>query len=441
MTVHEAQTDTGSQLLNRALPAIAQLEASLADEHEATRLAIHSPDLLDALTDLSDAIIQEREQMDAIDIISPGLWEYEEFHSRIISWLLDPSAHHRQAGRFIAALLKATKAPPQLHAADWSAAQVSQEWENVVDGQWGYLDILILNHAYKNLIAIENKTFSQEHSNQLTRYNCALSQAYPEYTRHHIFLSPTGVSPYSEWDRKHWQPASYSVIHDAIQEALESGVTDPDANALLQIYATTVRRNIMPNTSLNQQARRIYLEHKEALDLIFDNKPNFINETKPMLKEAIAKHSFWKLDHDGPKIVRFHATDWDEFPSTRTGTGWTPESNALLLFEFWLFDENPILYLALCTADPRNAEIRSALFDAARQNPSVFKPTRNSYIEGWLYLHKEPEWILGPADYGPAWDEGVARPKIEAWIDKFAAEQFPKMNRIIVDCLKRHQES
>ena len=127
MTVQDAETDPNSQLLDRVLPPIARLEASLADEREASRLAIHSANLLDTLTNLSHAIAEESEQMDALDIIAPGMWSAEEFHSRIISWLLDPSAHHRQARHFIAALLNATIAPPRLLAADWSAAQVLQE--------------------------------------------------------------------------------------------------------------------------------------------------------------------------------------------------------------------------------------------------------------------------------------------------------------------------
>ena len=442
MTVQDAEPDPTSQLLDRALPAIARLEASLADEHGAFRLALHSPYFLDTLTNLSHAINDESEELDALELIAPDMWRAEEFHSRIFSWLLDPSAHHRQAGHFIAALLNATEAPPQLLTADWSAAQVLQEWENAVDGQQGYLDILILNQEYQNLIAIENKTFSQEHSNQLTRYRRALADDYPDFARHHILLSPAGFSPFWERDRKHWQPASYSVIHNAIEESLETGVAEPNAKALLEIYGTTIRRNVMPDTSIDRQARRIYLEHREVLDHIFDNKPDWIKEAKPMLREAVAKHSLWKLDREEAQYVRFRAADWDEFPSSQTGTGWAPQSHALLLFQLRFDDdETPYLDLGLSTANSENAEIRANLFDAVKQNPAVFKPTRNSLTDGWIILHEEPECILEPADYGPAWDDGTARRKIESWIDKFAAEQFPEMNRIIVDCLRRHQET
>ena len=439
MTVQDAETDPNSQLLDRALPAIAQMEASLADEREASRLAVHSANLLDTLTNLGHDIAEENEEMDALDLIVHRSWADETFHSRIIRWLLDPSAHHRQAGHFIAALLNATMAPPSLLDADWSAAQALREWRRDVDEQWGYLDILILDRDHQNLIAIENKTLSQEHSNQLTRYHRALVDAYPDFTRHHIFLSPAGLPPNLEQDRKHWQPASYSVIHNAIQGILENDVAEPNANALLQIYATTLRRNVLPDTSIDRQARRIYLENREALDRILANKPNWIEETKPMLKEAVAKHSFWKLDREEAQFVRFRAADWDEFPSSLTGTGWAPNSHALLLFQLRFNNEMPYLDLGLSTAGSGNAAIRAALFDAVRQNPAVFKPTRNSLTDGWMILHEEPHCILEPSDYGPGWDDGTARGKIEAWIDRFAAEQFPEMNRIIVDCLRRHQ--
>ena len=439
--MRDAQNHPDDHLLDRALPAIAELESSLADERAAERLALHSPDLLKSFADLGHAIAEERGRFDAVDLITPRVWASEAFHSRVFSWLFEPAAHHRQYGHFIAALLNATGAPTELLNADWSAAQVCQEWENVVDDEWGYLDILILDTGHKNLVAIENKTFSQEQGNQLTRYRRALATEYPGFTRHHIFLSPAGVSPYLERDREHWRPASYAVIHDAIQKVLDVRVADPDAEAMLRIYATTIRRNVMPDTSLDQQARRIYLEHWEAIDRIIANKPDWVAETKPMLKEAIAKHPFWILDREDPNYVRFRAAEWDEFPSSKTGTGWAPSSNAVLLFEFAFDDEAPYLGLALSPANPGNAGIRELLFDAVRKKPAVFKPTRNSLVDGWMILHREPECILEPADYGPGWDDGTPRRKIEEWIDRFAAEQFPEMNRIIVDCLRQHQET
>ena len=440
MTIQDAESDPDNQLLDRALPAMARPEASLADERESSRLGILSANFLDALTNLGRAIAEESEQLDALNLIAPGRWAAEEFHSKIISWILDPEAHHQQAQPFIGALLNATKAPPRLLNADWSAAQVCQEWENVEDGQRGYLDILVLDREHQNLIAIENKTFSQEHSNQLTRYRRALADVYPDFARHHIFLSPDGIPANLERDREHWQPARYSVIHEVIQQVLDTGVADPNVNALLQIYATTIRRNVMPDTSIDRQARRIYLEHREAIERIVNNRPKWVEEAKPMLKEAAAKHAFWQLDYEDDQVVCFRATDWDEFPKSRTGTLWDPGSNALLLFQFEFDDGLPYLYLALSAANSENDEIRAAFFDTVRQSPAVFKTTSKSLTDDWMILHMEPDYILEPAEYGPGWDDGTARHKIEAWTDDFAVNKFPEMNRIIVDCLRRHQE-
>ena len=440
MTVEKDDSYSDGRLLDGALPAISRLGASLANEREASRSVVRSADLLDALTGLGNAIAEENGKLDSLELIAPRRWAAEEFHSGIISWLLNPSAHHRRAGHFIAALLNATIAPSRLLDGDWSGAQVIPEWENVVDGQRGYLDILVLDEYHQNLIAIENKTFSQEHSNQLTRYRRALAEAYPAFARHHIFLSPPGLPPLLERDREHWQPARYSVLHDAVRQVLATGIVDQDASALLQIYATTIRRNVMPDTSIDRQARRIYLEHWEALDRILANKVNWTEETKPMLREAVAKHSFWRLDCEGVSYVCFRAAEWDEFPGSRAGNGMGAESNALLLFSLLFDDELPYLALEMSPADPEHADIRAATFDAVKQNPSVFKQSSDYLTDDWVMLHMEPDYMLELDDYGPNWDDGTARGKIEAWLEDFAANKFPEMNRIIVDCLRGHQE-
>ena len=84
MTVQGAEPDPNSQLLDRALTAIAQVEASLADEREASRLAVHSANLLDTLTNLGQAIAEESEEMDALDLIAPDMSADEKLNSRII---------------------------------------------------------------------------------------------------------------------------------------------------------------------------------------------------------------------------------------------------------------------------------------------------------------------------------------------------------------------
>ena len=127
MAVPDDQIYPDNQLLDRAVPTIARLEASLADEHEATRLALNSANLLETLTNLSGVIADERGRMDALEFIVAGGWSAEEFHFWVISCLLDSAAHHGQAWLFIAALLDATSVPSRLLTADWNTARVHRE--------------------------------------------------------------------------------------------------------------------------------------------------------------------------------------------------------------------------------------------------------------------------------------------------------------------------
>ena len=58
-----------------------------------------------------------------------------------------------------------------------------------------------------------------------------------------------------------------------------------------------------------------------------------------------------------------------------------------------------------------------------------------------MILHQEEDYILDEADYGARWDDGSARAKIMEWVSTFAQGPFPKMNKIIVDCLAEHEQS
>ena len=78
-----------------------------------------------------------------------------------------------------------------------------------------------------------------------------------------------------------------------------------------------------------------------------------IEETTPMLKEAVAKYPFWKLDLSTAQFVRFRAADWDEFPRPEgAARHWPPSGGRLgwlrgsiywvLLFQGRFFATKPL---------------------------------------------------------------------------------------------------
>ena len=194
------------------------------------------------------------------------------------------------------------------------------------------------------------------------------------------------------------------------------------------------------NSEINRLARQIYLEHREAIELIYRNRPDWAGEAKQVFKEAVAQQEGWAIDREDPDFVRFRPVDWDGFRATRKGTGWMPQSLALLLFQFNFRDGRAKLpYLDLGLSPGTDETARAKLFEAARQNPALFRPTRNELLPGWVILHQEPDYILDDSDRGIGWDDGSVRAKVEAWVADFAANRFPAMNKVIVNCLREYE--
>ena len=444
-----AATNTAQiSALHNVFPKLEHLEKVLATDRAEQNRNLNQFEADESLKRLEKLSEEQRVEFDALDLVGQlrlesgrALWGWEEFHSGVLAWLMDPKQSHGVGDRFLKEFLLCAGVPSACRSADWSATEVIREWENVVDGQWGYLDILIVNQAEQVVCAIENKVFSSEHSEQLTRYRSALEVDYSTFTKYHVFLTPWGTHPFREEEKGYWTPLTYSMVFGIIQQIVDNcgNSTNEDVRAFLRQYATTLRRNLMPETSVSQLARKIYLEHREAIDQIIDNQPDWVAEAKQWLKEAVAQQQEWILDLEDSNFVRFRSTDWDQYEVTQTGRGWAPRSNALLLFQFRFYDGLPWLDLELSLGDAVNNRLRQKLFEAVRQHPRLFRPQSTSLNDGSTILHEENDYILDEADYGVGWDDGTTRAKIEAWVAHFAGNEFPAMNEIIVNCLREYE--
>lgn len=445
------ENTNGAQIaaLNNVISDLGNLEKVLAADQAALLTSLSNFEAHETLERLEKLATKQRTEFDALDLIGQlrfgrgrDLWGSEEFHSGVLAWLLDPKQSHGHGDQFLKDFLYRAGVRLAGHSTDWSETEVIREWENVVDGQQGYLDILIVNEASQILCAIENKVFSSEHSEQLTRYRLALANddVYSTYARHHVFLTPRGDHAFRDEEKEHWTPLAYSAVFEIVQQIVEdtNSLTNEDIGKFLRQYTTALRRNVMPETSVPQLARKIYLEHREAIDQIIAHKPDWVAEARQWLREAIAQHGGWKFDEETPAYVRFRSTDWDRYESTQTGTGFAP-SNALFLFEFYLSSEPPLFSLALSPENEDNKRLRQKLFDAVQQHPHLFRPKHTALPKAWAYLHQESGSILDEEDYGIGWDDGATRAKLEAWVSRFAKCEFPAMNKVIVNCLREYE--
>ena len=381
--------------------------------------------------------------LDLFDVL--GVVGKESVHSKFLAWLLDPQQSHGSRDHFLKSFLYQTCAaasklgisaitPAKIHATDWSGIEVRREWRNI--------DILILNRDARFVCAVENKIWAGESigpdgASQLTRYRETLENEFPDFTRHFVFLSPQGIPSQQETERQFWVPETYATILQLVEQTIHdnAAVMTEDVRVFLRQYATTLRRNIVPDSNEVQQiAREIYLKHREAIDLIIKYKPDFEVETKEFFRQAIEQEQGWVLDAEAPKVVRFRSADWDRFPAFNTGTGWSP-SNSVMAFEINFVPGHPRLILMLCPSS--DGGIRQKIHRGISEHPDMFSRARNNFTPTWTTLDNQGDIL--DSSYLDDWDAELVRDRVEAWMLDFAERKFPAMNEVIVKCLEEYE--
>ena len=360
---------------------------------------------------------------------------YEETHSRILAWLLNPRGNHRLGAAFLNRFLAATTDLDRADA-DGSAAQVQREWQ----GQWGRLDLLILDEGQQFLCAIENKVYSGEHSQQLTRYRRALENRYPDFTRRYLFLSPWGTLAQDAAERKHWQSVDYGVIRQLVDETAQdfAGSGSAEVLAFLRQYADVLRRDILGDTEVRDLARKIYAQHSTAIELIYQHKPNPQAETQEILKEMIENRDDWEFETEYQRqshLTRFLPVEWKQFPVLETGTGWPP-CKSLLLFEFYYSNYNLWFQLALSTGTDES--VRKVIDSCVRDLPGI-KPREPNVGSSWGIYYID-QGVLTGADF-EQWDLESVRSKIQAKVSALAANEYPKIRDAVTRCLEKFEAS
>lgn len=150
--------------------------------------------------------------------------------------------------------------------------------------EWRGIDILATNDADGYVLCIENKVGAREHSAQLERYRSYVQEAYPDYRQRFVFLTPTGADAS---DPEHWDPMGYDRVLNIINEALGSSSPPDDARLLIGNYVDAVRRDVVNDEEISQICQAIYKKHKQALDLIFEHRPDRAANASAMFRSWV----------------------------------------------------------------------------------------------------------------------------------------------------------
>ena len=304
-----------------------------------------------------------------------GARRQELRHSAFLGFLLDPTGNHGLGDHFLKTLFKRCLTGPSGQAISAIDIDVADMTDALVERERWNIDLLISSERSGLVIAIENKVDSGEHDNQLTRYRKIVAEEFPGHRAALIYLTPDGDAP-SEPEQEYWLPVSYETVADTVRTVRETrSSTLGDAIDIgLRHYETMVGRHIVSNSEIARLCQKIYRQHKEALDLIYEHLPDQQTELREQLEREVNGHPGYLLDHCTKSAIRFAPVAWDQDSRQKAGAGWT-NTKRVVLFE--ITNARSFVRLKLVVGPVREDDgdalsFRQAVFDCAQKHRSDF---------------------------------------------------------------------
>jgi hypothetical protein len=355
-----------------------------------------------------------------------GAVQQELRHSDFLAFLLDPSQNHGLGDLFLKRLLMrvlsntsdAPLSPVEIDVADLHEAVVWREWRNI--------DLLIQDPANHLVCAIENKVGSTEHSGQLQRYRQTVEGEFPGHTHVFIYLTPEGEVPSDQA----YIPLDYGQVAELLDAILQSrqSVLGADVSTLMAHYSAMLRRHIVSESEISQLSQRIYRRHKQALDLIYEHRPDLQSDLSELVRQLVAEAGSHDLVEDsaGKSYIRFVVAQWDTIPAFLAGQGWT-RSNRMLVFEVTNAVDRLQLNLII---GPGPAPVRQAIFKVTERHPQVFRGGRRRLATKWTTVYVRR--FLAKRNYEDADFDSLAD-KVRTQWQQFLERDLPGIRSVIAE--------
>ena len=283
-------------------------------------------------------------------------------HSNVLAWLLDPNGNHGYSQGFLSRLnsyiardgFVSEKDVFKLLTMKYSDIVVLREWQNI--------DILIESKDEKYVLCIENKVDTQDHSGQLDKYYKIIEEKYKGYTKVYLYLTPEGIAPLQD-SNSAWGCIKYETIIDIISMTLEKNPFDSEASRFIYSYLETLRRETMDNHEIVKLCQEIYKEHKTALDLIFENRPDRLQNVSEIFKawcETKDKEGvlYWDKDKSSKSYVRFRTPFMDKFIMASNGlSGWSTKNHYYYEIASYCDKNDDVKYAIQLSFNSSNLEV------------------------------------------------------------------------------------
>ena len=95
-------------------------------------------------------------------------------------------------------------------------------------------------------------------------------------------------------------------------------------------YTTTIKREIMGTDQLTELSKKIYQNHKELFDFIFEHKPDIVDNLSLIMKDELNKRG-WLLGSENKYYIRFLTEPIKDliYYNTDTKNGWNKRESFL----------------------------------------------------------------------------------------------------------------
>lgn len=332
-------------------------------------------------------------------------------HSNFLGWLMAPNETHELGDYFLKEFLKSAikdfslDEKTELCLSDialrsFDNAEIRREYKNI--------DILVVDNDNKFVCVVENKTWTDEHDNQLVRYAKEVCEEFPNYKKLFIFLTPPkekidygNLIKRDEFDKDtkkviatyYYVPMNYEQVFNVIDKTLRFNDKrlNADVKTFIEHYKKMIKRDIMKikDKDTVELCRRIYKNHKNAIDMIVESTKDLQKEIDEILIKLINEDESLNLEPCANGWIRFTPKDIDLNNLKFAKCDWVA-SDKILMVEINNTTNNSIYVdLIIRQADDTSAaqENRSKLIELASK---LFKYEPNGKKDSYAHILSKP---------------------------------------------------
>ena len=175
----------------------------------------------------------------------------------------------------------------------------------------------------------------------------------------------------------------------------------------------------MENSEIVEICRIIYQKHKQALDLIYQYKPDIFLEISEHVAELIKSQKNLVLDKAGKSEVIFTTKVIDDL-IPKVGEGWTT-GNRILVFNYYNEGEKQNLRLII---GPGDSTVRRKIQEIAQKDPKRFNLAKRKLTKKWLTIYQKEFFRKG--DFNDK-DTEELKDSVSKKFDKFVKEDLGRI--------------